>query len=53
MWVDDTKTYHPYAACLMFKGCHDGNKVQANLEAVVAYGAQRQLEASDTSGVQK
>lgn len=26
--------YHPYAACLMFKACHDGDIVRANLEAV-------------------
>jgi hypothetical protein len=26
--------YHPYAACLMFKGCHDSKTVQANLDAV-------------------
>lgn len=39
MWVDPKKPYHPYAACLMFMGCKDGNVVQANLDAVVAYGA--------------
>lgn len=32
--------YHPYAACLMFKGCHDSETVQANLEAVQAHGYQ-------------
>ena len=26
--------YHPYAACLMFKACHDGDTVRANLDAV-------------------
>ena len=26
--------YHPYAACLMFKACHDGDRVRANLQAV-------------------
>ncbi|OYD50667.1 hypothetical protein CBY09_07995 [Acidovorax kalamii] len=26
--------YHPYAACLMFKACHDSETVRANLEAV-------------------
>lgn len=26
--------YHPYAACLMFKACHDGAAVLANLRAV-------------------
>lgn len=32
--------YHPYAACLMFKGCHNSTIVTANLNAVVAKGAQ-------------
>jgi hypothetical protein len=32
--------YHPYAACLMFSGCHDGDVVRANLDGVVAKGAQ-------------
>lgn len=27
--------YHPYAACLMFMGCHDGDTVRANLREVV------------------
>lgn len=26
--------YHPYAVCLMFKGCHDSEKVRANLPAL-------------------
>ena len=26
--------YHPYAACLMFKACHDGDAVRGNLQAV-------------------
>lgn len=26
--------YHPYAACLMFKGCQDAETVRANLDAV-------------------
>lgn len=26
--------YHPYAACLMFTACRDGNVVRANLEAI-------------------
>ena len=38
MHVENATDYHPYAACLMFKACHDGNKVQANLDAVVEYG---------------
>lgn len=31
--------YHPFAACLMFKACHDGNTVRSNLSAVVAWGS--------------
>ena len=26
--------YHPYAACLMFKQCHNSETVRTNLEAV-------------------
>ncbi len=26
--------YHPYAACLMFKGCHSSETVRTNLEAI-------------------
>lgn len=36
--------YHPYAACLMFKQCHSSETVQANLDAVIAYGYQRAVE---------
>ena len=32
--------YHPYAACLMFKGCRDSRTVRANLEDVLRMGAQ-------------
>lgn len=32
--------YHPYAACLMFKGCGDAATVEANLNVVMAFGAQ-------------
>lgn len=31
LWGD----YHPYAACLMFKGCGDADTVQKNLQALV------------------
>lgn len=30
--------YHPYAACLMFKQCHDAPTVRGNLNAVVKFG---------------
>ena len=44
--------YHPYTACLMFKGCHDSDAVTKNLSAIrrdwydagVKYGKQ-QLES--------
>lgn len=42
--------YHPYAACLMFNACRDGNVVEANLGAVVEYGAQQaQRQPDETS----
>lgn len=28
--------FHPFAACLMFMGCHDSDKVRANLAALTA-----------------
>jgi len=40
----EANEYHPYAACLMFKGCHDGAVVRANLDAVVAHGVQIEFE---------
>jgi len=33
--------YHPMAACLMFKACHDGAAVRANLANVMRYGARK------------
>lgn len=33
-----TGEYHPYAACLMFKGCHSSEIVKNNLLAVVQHG---------------
>lgn len=27
--------YHPYAACLMFRGCHDGDMVRTSLKDVI------------------
>jgi hypothetical protein len=42
-WSD----YHPYAACLMFEACHNSETVEANLLAVLAYGAKRSDEPSE------
>lgn len=36
--------YHPFAACLMFKGCHDGDQVRANLAAVRGHAAQQDAD---------
>lgn len=40
MPVSSVYEYHPYAACLMFKACHDSGKVRENLEAVLQHGAE-------------
>lgn len=40
MTVDKAMTYHPYAACLMFKACQSSGAVQANLDDVVFHGMQ-------------
>jgi len=42
MLVGQHRNYHPHAACLMFRGCHNGNTVDANLRAVVEYGMKAQ-----------
>ena len=44
MPVGETE-YHPYGACLMFRGCGDAIIVSANLDAVRANGAQWEHEA--------
>jgi hypothetical protein len=42
MLVGLHRNYHPHAACLMFRECHNGNTVDANLRAVVEYGMRAQ-----------
>lgn len=45
--------YHPFAACLMFKACNNGNQVRSNLAAVVGYGKalrDRELDAGKARG---
>ena len=44
MPVDNATTYHPYAACLMFKACHNSVVVKANLDAVVWHGMAEEFE---------
>lgn len=48
MPVNSTE-YHPYAACLMFKACHDGRVVQDNLDAVVVHGMGMNRPAAETT----
>lgn len=30
----ETNEFHPYLACLAFKGCHDSEVVRANMSAI-------------------
>ena len=48
-----TGEYHPYAACLMFKSCHDNEIVQANLDAVQAHGYQLAIDSEQPTPQQK
>jgi hypothetical protein len=34
--------YHPFAACVMFQGLKDGDRVEANIKAVIEYGMKAQ-----------
>jgi uncharacterized lipoprotein YajG len=36
--------YHPYAACLMFKGCHNGDTVRDNLDGAARAAREAALE---------
>ena len=36
--VCEPNEYHPYAACMMYRDCHDSETVRANLNAVVEHG---------------
>lgn len=42
MVTSGPKEFHPYAACLMFKACNNGDTVRANLAFVIQHG--RELE---------
>jgi len=39
MACNEPTEYHPYAACLMFWGCNDGDIVRANLAEVIEYAS--------------
>lgn len=43
MLVEDGE-YHPYAACLMFKSCRNGDTVRENLRAVGQAALRRAVE---------
>ena len=53
MLVEETPNYHPYAACLMFKACRNGNTVEVNLKAVVEYGMKAQARGVDIGTAMK
>ena len=45
MVLKNGREYHPYAACLMFQACRNGDPVRGNLQDVVDYGRDVPLEA--------
>lgn len=45
----DPAEYHPFAACLMFKACHDSSVVRANLDAVSAAEREACALVADTA----
>ena|ERR1700729_3312180 len=44
MVLKNATEYHPYAACLAFKGCHNSEAVRANIDGVLATGHQNEFE---------
>lgn len=42
MLCDNVAAYHPFAACELFKRLRSGEKVEANIKAVVEYGMKAQ-----------
>lgn len=38
--------YHPFAACLIFKACRDGQKVRENLGAVIDHVRERDARSA-------
>ena len=43
MVLQDPAEFHPFAACLMFAGCKDGETVRSNLAFVVEHGGKDTL----------
>jgi hypothetical protein len=41
--------YHPYAMCLMFKGCQSSEVVRANADVLIAYGYQMAIDEGEAS----
>ena len=46
MDIDRDRTYHPYAACLMYKSCYDAPTVEANLAAVIDWAVMKHVKES-------
>jgi len=44
--------YHPYAACLMFKACHDSDTVRKNLDAVLNTRPITPLQAAEKAFIE-
>lgn len=42
----DTGEYHPYAACLIFKGCNDAETARANMSVLQKNGWKEGMEQS-------
>lgn len=43
--------YHPFAACLMFKACHNSETVRANLAPLQAENERLRVEVIENEGV--
>ena len=43
----DPAEYHPFAACLMYQACHNGDTVRANLEAIRQEAARQAMEKKE------
>ena len=44
MALNHPREFHPFAACMMMEGCHDGNKVASNLAFVIETARKRASE---------
>lgn len=49
MQTNTPREYHPHAACLMFRACHNADEVRANLDAVIEYGRVKERKSRLTA----